>query len=263
MMTKSPYEILGISENASADEIKKAYRKKARENHPDTNPNDPEAAKRMNEINEAYDRIINPEKYVRQDARRSGGSPYAGGTGYQGSSSPGSGYGGGGYSSGGPGWNTGSPGGGNPYGWPFDDIFGGAWTTVGSADIKPEVSIGDSVDVQRAINSINSRQHTYAVEILSAIPSTGRNARWYYLSAIAHNGAGNTLTALEQIGKAVRMDPNNQDYRQAQQAFQRSGQTYQQESTERGFTMGGIDPGMICCGLCAAQYCARLYCVGG
>ena len=68
-MTEDPYDILGVPRTATSDEIKKAYRKKARENHPDLNPNDPAAAERMNRINEAYDRIMNPEKYAARDRR--------------------------------------------------------------------------------------------------------------------------------------------------------------------------------------------------
>ena len=68
-MAMDPYSVLGISRDATPDEVKKAYRKKARENHPDLNPGDANAAQRMNDINEAYDRIMNPEKYAASDAR--------------------------------------------------------------------------------------------------------------------------------------------------------------------------------------------------
>ena len=83
-MTENPYDILGVSRDASPDEVKKAYRKKAREAHPDLNPDDPTAAERMNKVNEAYDRIMNPEKYAREDARRRAaayGAPYSPGYG--------------------------------------------------------------------------------------------------------------------------------------------------------------------------------------
>ena len=62
-MVRSPYEVLGISENATADEIKTAYRKKAKECHPDLHPDDPNAQEKMNEVNAAYDMLSNPDKY--------------------------------------------------------------------------------------------------------------------------------------------------------------------------------------------------------
>ncbi len=68
-MIQDPYRVLGVSKDATQDEIKRAYRKKAKENHPDLHPNDPEASKRMNEINEAYDMLMNPEKYAQRRAQ--------------------------------------------------------------------------------------------------------------------------------------------------------------------------------------------------
>ena len=58
-MYQDPYKVLGVSPDASDEEIKKAYRDLTKKYHPDLNPNDPEAAKKMNEINAAYDQIKN------------------------------------------------------------------------------------------------------------------------------------------------------------------------------------------------------------
>lgn len=80
------YEILGISKTATADDIKKAYRKQALKYHPDRNPGDPDAEKKFKEISEAYEVLSNEEKrqiYDRygkdalQGAGAAGGHSYA------------------------------------------------------------------------------------------------------------------------------------------------------------------------------------------
>src|ERR687885_290876 len=91
MPTRDPYELLGVSEVASADDVRRAYRSLARKYHPDANPNDPEAEERFKEIQQAYEVLSNPEKRrnydgrVRASSRKSGGGARAGAGGRPGS----------------------------------------------------------------------------------------------------------------------------------------------------------------------------------
>ena len=67
MQYKDYYEILGVSRNAAEKDIKQAYRKLARQHHPDVNPGDKAAEERFKDINEAYEVLSDAEKRKKYD----------------------------------------------------------------------------------------------------------------------------------------------------------------------------------------------------
>ena len=79
MSKRDYYEVLGLSKGASADEIKKGYRSKAKELHPDRNTSDPSAESKFKEANEAYDVLKDPERKAAYD--RFGHAAFEGGMG--------------------------------------------------------------------------------------------------------------------------------------------------------------------------------------
>ena len=206
-MIDDPYKVLGVSRDATKEEIKRAYRKKAKEYHPDLHPNDPHAAEKMNEINEAYDMLNNPEKYKRQQNAYGGygqssygGSQSQRGYGHQGR------YGNRGYGQNGSYGNGGY--GQDPFGGfgSFEDFFGGFWG-MHTGPEQPRSMPGDSEDIRQAIDFINMGRYQYADSTLNAMPGSQRNARWYYLSALANYGLNNQMLAVSQIQKACSWTP--------------------------------------------------------
>ena len=171
-MIQDPYKVLGVSPDASDEEIKRAYRRLAKQYHPDRNPGDAVAAQKMQQINAAYEQIKNPEK----------AQPNGYGYGY------------------------------DPYGG-----YSGQSNHSSGSDYQ-----------QAAYQYIRFGRYREALNALGNC--TQRDARWYYLSALANNGLGNQVTALEHIRRAVSLEPDNQEYLYTLEQIEHGGRAYRQQA---------------------------------
>ena len=230
-MYTDPYEVLGVSRDASADEIKKAYRTLSRKYHPDANINNPDkdqAEAKFKDIQQAYKQIL--------DERERG------------------------YSSYGPGQNSGyyqeeGQSSGDPYEDIFRQFFGGAFGQGYNqqAGRGPSYSTNQETNLhlQAAANYINNGHCQEALNVLNAMEE--KPAHWYYLSAYANRAMGNSMLALDHAKQAVAMDPSNYQYKALldqmegrSQWYTQTGRTYQPANTTGNWCMYMCLLNMLC-----------------
>ena len=201
---RDPFSILGVARDTSDDDVKKAYRRLARENHPDkfTDPAErARAEEKMKEINAAYDEI---------QKIRAGKAT-----------------------------GTGASGGGYGYG----DPYGGQTYQGGNPFIT-------------ARQLINMRRVAEAAQVLAGVPVEGRGAEWHFLMGCIAVNRGHFVDAQQFFDTACGMDPDNFEYRDAQERLRNRG---------NGFGGGQYTQASTCscCDICAALACLDCCCGNG
>lgn len=212
---RNPYDVLGVSPDASDEEIKKAYRTLSRKYHPDANVNNPhkeEAEEKFKEVQEAYDQIM-------KDRQNGAGSGAYGNYG---------GYG---------------------YGQSDNDQYG-PWGSGGSQNGYRQEN---DLEMEAALNFIRNRSFQDALNVLNRMDESKRSGRWYYYSALANAGIGSNATALEHAQRAVELEPSNMEYRRFLAQMQSGGAWYQDMGEHYGYGNSFINPATCCTALCLAN----------
>jgi molecular chaperone DnaJ len=191
-MNLDPYQVLGVPHDASDEELSKAYKTLAKKYHPDLNPGNPEAARKMSEVNGAYDLIksgkVNGAYGNYQSSANSYGQGYpeqaeAGDYSYR--------Y----YRYGRSGGQAGDPFEGFD---PFEWIFGAFHRSQ------------QTLSFEAVVIQLNQGNYQEALKILNRLSE--RSARWHFYSAVANYGLGYRELAAEHARTAVELEPENQEY---------------------------------------------------
>lgn len=192
-MVNDPYSVLGVSKDATEEELKAAYRKLVKKYHPDRFTDASQKARaeeKMKEINEAYERALDIKS----------------------GKASGQGYGGTGYGS-------------------------------------------QSGVYYRVRMSINAGRFTEAESILQSVPYAERNAEWHFLTGIIQYRRGWIYDAANSISQAMRMDPDNAEYRSAYEQIQRMS-----SASRSRYTSSQSDSSCDMCDICTALACANCIC---
>jgi molecular chaperone DnaJ len=221
-----PYRVLGVSPDASEEEIKKAYRTLSRKYHPDANvgsPHQAEYEEKFKDVQQAYKTIMDIRSGKAQAQTGYGGYGYGGGQGF------------------------------DPFGF---GGFGGQGQAY-----QQEVSQEEQY-LRSAAQYIQSGYFREGLNVLEQIPKEKRRGTWYYYSAFANYRAGNNATALEHAKIACEFEPNNFQFRQLLSIITGGETRYQQRSGQYGGNPTMQMPN-YCARTAMAFLCMSMCCGGG
>lgn len=113
--------------------------------------------------------------------------------------------------------------------------------------------------MRAAKNYIDTGHYAEALNALGSVPPGKRNARWYFLSALAQNGLHNNAQAMEYAQQAVAMEPSNMQYQQLLSQLQSGGTWYNRQGQQYG--RQSMERPNLCCSIMALELCCM--CCGG
>ncbi len=219
-----PYKILGVSQNADMDDIKKQYRNLCRKYHPDANINNPDkdrAEEKFKEIQAAYHQIV-------KDRERGYTGGYDEGAGNSRTAYDDDPFGFGGFGFGG---------------------FGGFNNRRDASAYNNSANY-----IVAAANYISARRYKEALNTLSNVDTDDRDAEWYYYSALANSGMGNNVAALTHAKTACRLNPSDSRYTDLVEMIEAGGRWY---AGRQGGYSEASGLGRIC------LYCLCMQCCTG